>query len=225
MQALLKLEHNQKMTYELSTLMKKCDTERNKYMNECMEGRARIHELESKIKEMTNQHPETAKIPDQLSDVSSELKATQKSSQSNHSEAETEDRNVENNDEHITISLKEYKSLVREAKKANEVQASALEVGSQSELALLKRELEAASLKIMELRAQAEESLSRAELAEKGKAALEDKFKRQREHRLRKRAALAALQEVSTPEHFSPSTSYGTPKVYQPLGKVLNMKL
>jgi hypothetical protein len=104
--------------------------------------------------------------------------------------------------------------LVKEAEKGNHL-----------ELALVKKELENASLKISEMRTRAEQAMSRAELAENSKAALEEKIRRHREHRLRKKAALTALREESTPKPFTPSTSYGTPSIHQPLGKVLNMKL
>ncbi|KAK7301509.1 hypothetical protein RJT34_12375 [Clitoria ternatea] len=119
----------------------------------------------------------------------------------------------------------EKSNNINEGDNVNGIQSSsAIQVGSQ--LSLLKEKLEVASLKIVELRGQIEQAVNRAELAEKGKAELEDKLRRQREHRHRRRAALAALQEVSTPTPFTPSTSlYGTPKTYQLLGNVLNIKL
>ncbi|MED6122409.1 hypothetical protein PIB30_039524 [Stylosanthes scabra] len=177
MQALLRLEQSQKMAYEMSTLMKKCDSDKNKYMNECMEARARILDLESKMKHMS-------------------------CSKSN-------DDDDDDDEQHITISLKEYNSLVGEAKNGVEV-------------AMLKEELEDARVKIVELKGECEEAVKRVKMVEKEKMGLEEKLKRQREHRHRKRAALAALREVSTPQHFG----HGTPnnKVCQPLGKVLNMK-
>lgn len=135
-----------------------------------------------------------------------------------HSKGEAEERNSEENNDNITISLEDYNCMVKEAEKGNEK-------GNQIELALMKKELENASLKISEMRTRAEQAISRAELAENGKAALEDKIRRHREHRLRKKAALTALREESTPKPFTPSTSYGTPSMYQPLSKVLNMKL
>ena len=138
-------------------------------------------------------------------------------SKADRSKAEAEEQNSENNNDSVTS-----KSLVE---KRNEVQGSVGEVGRFSELALMKRELENALVKISELRARAEQALSRAEFAENAKAALEDKIRRHREHRQRRRAALTALREESTPKPFSPSTSYGTPGTYQPLGKVLNMKM
>lgn len=397
MQALLKQEHSQKMIHEMSTLLKKSDIGRNKYMNECLEGRATKDVLDSKMKEMVDMNVETAKVRDQLSHVLSELKATQRELLNKDTEivaardselnaltkveqletalkkekeqkeellqqvkelsevihrsklaaikAEKEklgvlsmkdekielatiattqaqqeledmrkhiemlqvdeanklnididrlemelnqfkrelmsakeeikglnsknesltselqkakeelnmkkerdmqaqveiallksqlqeyrlaykngERNSEKNKGHthtnITISLEDYNNLVREGEKANEKK------GNKSELALMKRELENASVKMSELRARAEQALSRAELAENGKAALEDRIRRHKEHRHRRKAALTALREESTPKPFNPSTSYGTtPRMYQPLGKVLNMKL
>ncbi|KAG2407762.1 uncharacterized protein HKW66_Vig0025840 [Vigna angularis] len=361
MQALLKLEHSQKMIHELSTLLKKSDIERNKNMSECSECRSRKGELESKMKEMVDQSLEAAKVRDQFAHVLSELKATQREllnketelvaardsemnsltkakqlesaleaekeqkeelvqqvkelneaihnsklaaiesereklallsekdeqidfatkataqqqvkvakkeinalsitnesltselqeanaelnmnkesdietqveiallksklqehrvvynngkiteeSTTDHSKAEAEERNSEKNNEHVT-----GKSLFG-------VEG---EVGRFSELALMKKELENASVKISELRARAEQALSRAEFAENAKTALEEKIRRHREHRQRRRLALTALREESTPKPFSPSSSYGTPGSYQPLGKVLNMKL
>jgi len=135
-----------------------------------------------------------------------------------HSNGEVKEKNSEKNNDSIPISLEDYNYMVKEVEKGNEK-------GNQIELALIKRELENASLKISEMRTRAEQAISRAELAENGKAALEDKIRRHREHRLRKKAALTALREESTPKPFTPSTSYGTPSMYQPLSKVLNMKL
>lgn len=414
MKALLKPEQSQKMIHELSTLLKNSDIERNKYVNECSEGKASKDELESMTKEMTDLKLETVKVRDQLSHVLSELKATQREllnkdteifaardSESNaltkteqlenalkmekekkeellhqvnelnevihrsklaaikaekqnigilsqknekielatkdnaqaqqelkdmrkhieqketiisfdnsstnvinesnklnldielkeklelelnqlqseltsakeeinelninkesvtnelqkakaelkmnkeraieaeveiallkshlqeyrlaykngydtdHSKGGAEERNSEKNNDNITISLEEYNYLVE---KGNEK-------GNQIELALMKKEVENASLKISELRTRAEQAISRAELAENGKAALEDRIRRHREHRQRRKAALSALREESTPKPFTPSTSHGTPKMYHPLGKVLNMKL
>ncbi|KAK7347317.1 hypothetical protein VNO80_21847 [Phaseolus coccineus] len=134
-----------------------------------------------------------------------------------HSEAEAEERYSEKNIEHVT-----GKSLVE---KTSGVEGVVGEVGRFSELALMKKELDIASIKISELRARAEQALSRAEFAENAKAALEDKIRRHREHRQRRRLALTALREESTPKSFTSSSSYGTPGSYQPLGKVLNMKL
>ncbi|KAL9326384.1 hypothetical protein ACSQ67_007029 [Phaseolus vulgaris] len=134
-----------------------------------------------------------------------------------YSETEAEERYSEKNIEHVT-----GKSLVE---KRTGVEGVVGEVGRFSEFALMKKELDIASMKISELRARAEQAQSRAEFAENAKAALEDKIRRHREHRQRRRLALTALREESTPKPFTPSSSYGTPGSYQPLGKVLNMKL
>ncbi|CAI8610106.1 unnamed protein product [Vicia faba] len=133
-------------------------------------------------------------------------------------EAEKLNKEKKKDNDSITISLEDYNYFVKEVAKGSEK-------GNELELVLMKRELENASLKISEMRNRAEQAISRAELAENGKAALEDKIRRHREHRTRKKAALTALREESTPKPFTPSTSYGTPSMYQPLSKVLNMKL
>ncbi|KAK7330321.1 hypothetical protein VNO77_24511 [Canavalia gladiata] len=400
MQAILKLEQNQKMILELSTLLKKSDIERNKNMNECSECRALKDEFESKMKEMADQNLETAKARDQLSHVLSELKATQrellnketelvaardselnaltnvkqsetalkiekeekqellqqmkelnefihmlkpasikaqkdklaifaeknkkielatkataevqqqledmrKSTLVNCSPKATTELNIDMEQkerkimdqyayiETLEMELNQFKQELKSEKEeinslnntieslTSELQKAKAElnmkkdsdVEAQVEIALLKsqlqdhrlaykngyvtevsqtdhskaegeernsennnnnnghitmslmkKELENASMKIAELRARAEQALSRAELAENAKAALEDKIKRHKEHRQRRRAALTALREESTPKPFSPS-SHGTPGIYQPLGRVLNMKL
>ncbi|XP_054807124.1 uncharacterized protein LOC129309540 isoform X2 [Prosopis cineraria] len=131
--------------------------------------------------------------------------------------------NTESNNDHITIPLKEYESLTRKVEQANEAKAAMKKSGSQSETAMLKMELEAATAKIGELRARADQALSRAELAEKAKADLEDKLKRHREKKQRRKAAMAALEEESTPAQFTPPGA--TPQVYEPLSEILNLKL
>ncbi|QHO20668.1 hypothetical protein HN873_036647 [Arachis hypogaea] len=93
------------------------------------------------------------------------------------------------------------------------------------ELASMKKELRMAAAKMAELRGRAEQALSRAEVAEKAKAALEDKIARHREHRQRRKAALTALKEESNPKQFSPSSPDSTLTLQQPLGKVLNLKV
>nr|KYP55473.1 Laminin subunit beta-4 [Cajanus cajan] len=380
MQALLKMEHSQKMIHELTTLLKNSDFERNKNTNECSECRACKDELESKMKEMADQNLETAKVRNQLTHVLCELKATQRellnketelvaardselkaltnakqlesalevekeqkeellqqvkelnevihnsklaaieaekeklailsekdekidlatkataqvqqqledmrkhvemlqelqnqlmdkkimdqsvyietleaewsrlkqeltvakeeinslnitneSLRSELHEARVKQNMKKETDNEAQVEIALLKSQLQELRLTNkndhsksEAEERNREVGRLSELALMKKEVENASVKIAELRARAEQALSRAEFAENAKAALEDKIRRHREHRQRRRAALTALREESTPKPFSPSSSYGTPGTYQPLGKVLNMKL
>ncbi|KAI9088434.1 hypothetical protein K1719_029883 [Acacia pycnantha] len=131
----------------------------------------------------------------------------------------------ESNSEKITIPLEEYESLMRKVEQANEAKASMTESGSMSETAVLKMALEAATAKIGELRTRAEQALSRAELAEKAKADFEQKKKRHSEKKQRRKAAMAALEEESTPSQFTPSSSGATPQVYEPLSKILNLRL
>ncbi|KAF7806225.1 putative leucine-rich repeat-containing protein [Senna tora] len=350
-QALFKLEHSEKMAEELSSLLNKSGSERDKYMNECAEGRARIDELESKMKQMVDHQ--------QLSHVLSELKATQREllnketeliaakdselkaltkaeqmeaafsiekekkeellqqvKQLNEakeklelameaiSEAQKQVEDLRNQveifqglenelversilidslqmelkqanealvskamedskkldqsvylealekeldqlkqehknakDEIKMLKERDVKSQVENALLISRLQESRsifsdiVEVSHQSdhsndktkkevqgsEVALMKKELEVSTAKIGELRARAEQAISRAELAEKAKAALENKLRRNREYGERKRGESIARQDTS-------STSVGTPKVYQPLGKVLKMR-
>ncbi|KAH1248626.1 hypothetical protein GmHk_05G012186 [Glycine max] len=120
LQALLKLEHNQKMINELSTLLKKSDIERNKNVNECSECKALKDELESKMKEMADQNLETtAKVRDQLSHVLSALKATQRELINKETELVAA-RDSELNS--LKIAEKEQKEeLLQQVKELNEV--------------------------------------------------------------------------------------------------------
>ncbi|KAK9278658.1 hypothetical protein L1049_028231 [Liquidambar formosana] len=134
-------------------------------------------------------------------------------------------------DAHITISMKEYESLIRKAEKADQVPISPIGDSSQlttseskSELEILKRELELAMVKIGEFRTRTEQALSRAELAERAKAAVEDQLRKWREQQQKRRAAWEALREETVPREINPPTFVKTPAPYQPLSKVLNMK-
>jgi hypothetical protein len=66
--------------------------------------------------------------------------------------------------------------------------------------------------------------VSRAELAEKAKAGVEDHLRRSRQKQQRRKAAIAALREESAPREFNSPRFDKQPTIYQPLGKVLNMK-
>ncbi|XP_009795913.1 WEB family protein At5g55860-like isoform X2 [Nicotiana sylvestris] len=116
---------------------------------------------------------------------------------------------------YITIPREEYEQLIKKKEpvydEPNEIQA-------------LKKELKTATVKISELRTRAEQAISRAEAAEKGKATLEDQIKRWKEHKERKKAALAALREESISREITEYKADITPKTLQPLGKVLKMK-
>ncbi|KAF5730179.1 protein WEAK CHLOROPLAST MOVEMENT UNDER BLUE LIGHT 1-like [Tripterygium wilfordii] len=140
-------------------------------------------------------------------------------------EAGAEQKTVEihENDAKITISVKEYISLSKKAAEADKVSLTPAE-DSNNEIETLKKELEVAMVKLGEFRTRAEQAASRAESAEKAKAALEDQVRKWRKQKQRRKAALAALKEECTPQAFSPPKYDNRPETYQPLGKVLNMK-
>ncbi|XVF09012.1 hypothetical protein REPUB_Repub07fG0053700 [Reevesia pubescens] len=132
----------------------------------------------------------------------------------------------------ITISIEEYNSLFKKAEKADQVLNSVAEDSKQlatesenkNEAELLKKELEAAMVKIGLFRNRAEQAATRAESAEKAKATLEDQLMMWQEQKQRRKAALAALREESAPKQFSPPTMEKLLTKHQPLGKVLNLK-
>ncbi|XP_022775723.1 myosin-15-like [Durio zibethinus] len=132
----------------------------------------------------------------------------------------------------ITISIEEYNSLIRKAEKADQISKSLEEDSKQlttesenkNEVELLKKELEVAMAKIGLFRNRAEQAATRAEAAEKAKATMEDQLRMWQEQKHRRKAALAALREESTPRQFSPPTMEKLPEKNQPLGKVLNLK-
>jgi chromosome segregation ATPase len=212
------IEQMERYIMDQSDYIDKLETELNQLKNELTSAKEEINGLNISNESLTS---ELHKAKDELKmnkekDIEAEVEIALlkshlqecRSAYKNEYVNEAEERNSEKNSDNITISL------VKEAEKGNHL-----------ELALVKKELENASLKISEMRTRAEQAMSRAELAENSKAALEEKIRRHREHRLRKKAALTALREESTPKPFTPSTSYGTPSIHQPLGKVLNMKL
>ncbi|XP_057479162.1 WEB family protein At1g12150-like [Actinidia eriantha] len=126
--------------------------------------------------------------------------------------AESECKGEDDSKALVIIPMRESKALVERAENIHETEN-------------LKKELENASVKIGELRARAEQATSRAEVAETAKLALEDQLRKWREQRGKRRAALAALREESFPKEESRSFNYEqTPKTYQPLSKILNMK-
>ncbi|CAK9150204.1 unnamed protein product [Ilex paraguariensis] len=122
----------------------------------------------------------------------------------------------------ITISMEEYETLINKAEKADHVLEPVFE--NRYELEILKRELDIATVKIGEFRTRAEQAASRAEAAEKAKAALEEHIRRWKEQKARRRAAITALREESISRESYSLSDEQAPKHYQPLGKVLNMK-
>lgn len=148
------------------------------------------------------------------------------------SKAGNEERDNMKTDALVTILNEEYEILVKKVEQADTFLKPGLEESHQSEN--LKKELEIATAKIAEFRTRAEQAISRADAAERAKLELEEQIKKLKEHKARRKAALAALREVSVSKEIKEESSsketsntfryYSSPKVYQPLGKVLNMK-
>ncbi|XP_027169153.1 WEB family protein At1g12150-like [Coffea eugenioides] len=159
--------------------------------------------------------------------------STQSREDSNcESKAGNEESDNMKTDVQVTILKEEYESLVKKAKQADTFLKPGLEDSHQSEN--LKKELEIATGKIAEFRMRAEQAISRADAAERAKLELEEQIKKLKERKARRKAALTALREVSVSKEIKEVSSsketsntfryYNGPKVYQPLGKVLNMK-
>ncbi|XP_052176925.1 WEB family protein At1g12150-like [Diospyros lotus] len=75
-QALLKLDQHQKTSDELAVMLKNYEFEKDIYMSECKQGRMKIHNLESNMKQISDQLSESVKMREQLSVFGAELKAT-----------------------------------------------------------------------------------------------------------------------------------------------------
>ncbi|KAM2076389.1 hypothetical protein ACFX1T_039141 [Malus domestica] len=135
---------------------------------------------------------------------------------------EAEERKDEN-DYQVTISLKEYESLVKKAEQADQISLSLAEgfsrqfsfSAAEDKSENLKKELEAAMEKVTQFRNRAEQATTRADLAERAKERLEDQIRIRREVKQRRKAALAALREVSLPKQFSPP-EYESPDEFKP---------
>lgn len=142
------------------------------------------------------------------------------SSQIDELNAETEERK-DDSDAHLTISLKEYQSLIE---KADQIHVP--EIENKHELENLQKELDAAIAKVAEFRNRAEQAIFRAEMAEKAKTAIEGQLRKWREERQKKKASLIALKEASSSKDFSTSTDENPPQptYHQPLFKILQMK-
>ncbi|KAL5749146.1 hypothetical protein ACOSP7_023749 [Xanthoceras sorbifolium] len=135
------------------------------------------------------------------------------------SETEAERRRDEY-DARITISFKEYESLIKKANKADQILVSSVKDSYKSEYEC---ELQTMA-KVGEFRTRAEQAIARAEAAEKAKTTLEERLRRWQERKEWRNTAIAALREESAPEEYSNPTYEKRPATYQPLGKVLNMK-
>ncbi|XP_010258204.1 PREDICTED: protein WEAK CHLOROPLAST MOVEMENT UNDER BLUE LIGHT 1-like isoform X2 [Nelumbo nucifera] len=145
-------------------------------------------------------------------------------------ESEIKEDKGNNIDTQITVPMNESKALIRKPEQVDQLILSPPEDASHvivsktgSEVDALENELEAAIAEIKELRSVAEKAVSRAELAEKAKVAVEDQLRKWREQKQR-RAAAAALGDESSPKQINPSKCEKVTVTHQPLGKVLNLK-
>lgn len=147
---------------------------------------------------------------------------------SNTGMLKVETKNEERKDESITLSAEEYELLIKKAEKADENPPLSVKDSNQPEgnyeSEILKKELEITTAKVGELRNRLEQAVTRAEAAEKAKAALANQIRRWQEQRQKRKAALVALKEVSEHKQQIFPTYEQIPATYQPLGKVLNMK-
>ncbi|KAL9688878.1 hypothetical protein QQ045_033304 [Rhodiola kirilowii] len=130
-------------------------------------------------------------------------------------------------DNFITISLEEYQSLLAKAEK----QSTILAIEVNNELQVLKKEHEAAVIKVNEFRTRAEQAVTRAESAERAKVAVEGQLRKWREQKQRRKAAQASLKEETLHSQSYHQAIYDDDDdddkpvgKYQPLGKVLNME-
>ncbi|KAL3528432.1 hypothetical protein ACH5RR_007754 [Cinchona calisaya] len=172
-----------------------------------------------------------SEITEESVKIQHEDSAQSKEIPNSKSNAGNEDAENMKNDAQITIPKEEYAILVEKAEKADRFLKPGLEDSNESEN--LTKELEITTAKIAEFRARAEQAISRAEAAEKAKVELEEQLKKWKAHKARRKAAFAALLDVSVSKEINEASSskeistfryHNGPKVYQPLGKVLNMK-
>ncbi|XP_077211482.1 WEB family protein At1g12150-like isoform X2 [Tasmannia lanceolata] len=140
----------------------------------------------------------------------------------------------------ITISVEEYESLTRKAKKADRVPDSMFDFRNECEVETLKKELEVKKEEIGELQSVVEQAVRRAEMAEKAKLAVEDHLRKWRQKEEKRRALLASLREESSRRESNTPAAFrdesisreSNPPVYNnkklagnlSLGKVLKLK-
>ncbi|ERN06546.1 hypothetical protein AMTRI_Chr10g1080 [Amborella trichopoda] len=130
----------------------------------------------------------------------------------------------------ITISIEEYESLIRKSEKSDintyprdDDTLHQLEAMREREFEILNK-LEEANKEISKLKSTVDDTMKRAEMAEKAKAAVEDQLRKWREQRQRRRAA--SSKDLSSGNGKTPSPPvYDTPMHYETLGKVLNIKI
>ncbi|XP_022889820.1 putative WEB family protein At4g17210 isoform X2 [Olea europaea var. sylvestris] len=176
-----------------------------------------VHELALEAEEAKNENRKLKEIIKLANESKSEELVEKGELKANYEESEG------GMEIRVTISRNEYENLIEKAERT--VQVVELMYENEQELKHLKKELEAVTLKIGEHRTRAEQAISRAEAAEKAKVQLEEQKRRWKEHKERRKAAIAELREESYSKDYIASYKHDNDITnYQPLGKVLNMK-
>ena len=246
-QAELDMGHNQLKEINFE------NEETEKFKNEMETLKNQLEKMELEMNEMrereTNAEVEIALLKSELHKGRSKIAALEaneakaESSKSSlrplyerNSSSMEEDLNLEVNERRnesatITVTSKDYQSSIENIDQTSKLSPDKtshhnINCECTDELEKLKKDLEAATIRIGEFRSRAEQAATRAEMAEKAKEAIEDQLRKWREHKHKKKAALAAMKEVSAsaPPKFNSSLYGDTNTVYQPLGKVLNLK-
>ncbi|XP_028067179.1 protein WEAK CHLOROPLAST MOVEMENT UNDER BLUE LIGHT-like 3 [Camellia sinensis] len=238
------LEMQERKNMDQSDYVELLENEVNKCAKELKTAKKELHCLDSyyettkielknakiEMKEITERETE-ARV--EISTLKSELEKAKKENQSLEEESKNSaivNPQHDNSCKHtnngcVMMSKEEYVALIGKAAKGEKVVQNS---ESGCELGILKKELETMSVKVGVLRTRAAQAASRAEVAEKGKAELEDQMRKWKEQREKRKAALAALKEESISKESSTSSGFEyeqeVPKTYVPLAKVLNLK-
>ncbi|KAM7268114.1 hypothetical protein ACFE04_010280 [Oxalis oulophora] len=92
-----------------------------------------------------------------------------------------------------------------------------------SEIEMLRKDLEMAKARLSEFRTRTEQAITRADSAEGAKFMLQAQLRKHKEQRQRRKAALEALKEECV-SVYDPSSCISEIEIYQPLGQILNME-
>ncbi|KAJ8753318.1 hypothetical protein K2173_019717 [Erythroxylum novogranatense] len=213
----------------LATELKKTKNEMSQIKERDNEAQVEIALLKSKLHRTGTQLAAAKAVEARAVLTKSSLEEPQYESPSQIAEeSEVEVERHDKNHGNITISLEEYDSLIRKAEKddrylGEDPSHSTSEI--EHEVEILKKELQIAMTKIMDLRTRSEHAVTRAEAVEKAKASLDDQINQLRDRKQRRRAALASLRQESSSKETSIITFASSPKKCVPLSEFLNIKL
>ncbi|KAJ8772988.1 hypothetical protein K2173_028165 [Erythroxylum novogranatense] len=215
-----KEEENSEQTFHIEALETELNRLKSELKNANDEASTFNHEIEMLTTELKKVKAEMSQIKERENEAQVEIALLKSKLHRRGTKLAASRAGVERVDENhgsITISLDEYKYLIRKVEKVDQSRG-------QDQVETLKKELHAAVTKIMELRTRAEQAVTRADAAEEAKVSLEDQLKRWREQKKRRKAALAALREESSSRESCIVTYDSSPKKYLPLGEFLNIK-